>query len=59
MDHLNSNVIQSQQQCGFWSDMSTDNASHVLLNEILTVVNNKRTIGGIFCNLHGFVSSTA
>ena len=59
MDHLNSNVIQSQQQYGFRSEMSTDNASHVLLNEILTAVNNKEMVGGIFCDLHGLGSSTA
>ena len=32
--------------------MSTDNALHVLLSEILTAMNNKQMVGGIFCNLH-------
>ena len=51
MDHLNNNVILSQQQYGFWSEMSTDSASHVLLNEMLTAMNNKQMVGGIFCDL--------
>ena len=32
--------------------MSTDNALHVLLSEILTAVNNIQMVGGIFCDLH-------
>jgi len=32
--------------------MSTENASYILLNEILTALNNKQIVGGIFCDLH-------
>jgi len=32
--------------------MSTENASYILLNEILTALNNKKIVGGIFCDLH-------
>ena len=32
--------------------MSTENASYILLNDILTVLNNKPMVGGIFCDLH-------
>ena len=32
--------------------MSTENASYILLNEILTALNNKQMVGGIFCELH-------
>jgi len=31
--------------------VSTENASYILLNEILTALNNKQ-MGGIFCGLH-------
>jgi len=32
--------------------MSTENASHILLNEILEAMNSKQIVGGIFCDLH-------
>ena len=32
--------------------MSTENASHILLNEIPEAMNSKQIVGGIFCNLH-------
>jgi len=32
--------------------MSTENASYILLNEILTALNNKQIVGGIFSDLH-------
>jgi hypothetical protein len=35
----------------FRSEVSTENASHILINEILTAMNNKRMLGGIFCDL--------
>jgi len=51
-DHLHSNVIMKEHQHGFRSEMSTENASYMLLNEILTALNNKKIVGGIFCDLH-------
>ena len=50
-DHLNSNVILNKHQYGFRSKVSTENASYILLNEILTALNNKHMVGGIFCDL--------
>jgi len=32
--------------------VSTENASYILLNEILSALNNKQMVGGIFCDLH-------
>jgi len=32
--------------------VSTENASYILLNEILTALNNKQIVGRIFCDLH-------
>jgi len=40
-DHLNNNVILNEQQYGFRSKVSTENASYILLNEIQTALNNK------------------
>jgi hypothetical protein len=32
--------------------LSTDNASYHLIDNILTALNNKLLVGGIFCDLH-------
>ena len=45
-------VILNEHQYGFQSEKSTENASYVLLNEILTALNNKQMVQGIFCDLH-------
>ena len=37
---------------GFQSKVSTENASYMLLNEIMTALKNKQMVGGIFCDLH-------
>jgi len=50
--HLNSNVILNEHQYGFQSEVSTENASYILLNAILVALNNKQMVGGIFCDLH-------
>jgi hypothetical protein len=42
----------NEHQYGFRSEVSTENASYILLNEILTALNNKQMVGGIFCDLH-------
>jgi hypothetical protein len=48
-------VVQYQifvkEQYGFRSKLSTDNASYTLIHEILTAMNNKQVVGGIFCDL--------
>jgi hypothetical protein len=51
-DHLNNNAALNEHQYGFQSDVSTKNASHILLNEILAAMNSKQMVGGIFCDLH-------
>jgi len=51
-DHLDNNVILNKHQYGFRSEVSTENASYILLNEILRALNNKQMVGGIFCDLH-------
>jgi hypothetical protein len=52
IDDLNNNAIFYEHQYGFRSEGSTVSASCVLLNEILTALNNKQMVGGIFCDLH-------
>ena len=52
IDHLNNNAILNEHQYGFRNNVSTESASFVLLNEILTALNNKQMVGGIFCDLH-------
>ena len=51
-DHLNNNVTLNEHQYDFRSEVSTQNASYILINEILTALNNKQMVGGIFCDLH-------
>jgi hypothetical protein len=51
-DHLNYNVILNEHQYGFRSEVSTENASYILKDEILTALNNKQLVGGIFCDFH-------
>ena len=52
IDHFHSNVILNGHQYGFRSEKSTETASFVLLNAILTALNNRQMVGGIFCDLH-------
>ena len=40
-DHLNNNAILGEHQFGFRSEVSTENASHILLNETLEAMNSK------------------
>ena len=49
---MNNNAILNEHQFGFQSEVSTENASHTLLNEIVEAMNNKQMVGGIFCDLH-------
>jgi hypothetical protein len=45
------NQILANEQYGFRSSLSTDNASYTLLHEILSAMNNNHVVGGIFCDL--------
>jgi hypothetical protein len=49
--HLTPNKILSNDQYGFRTTSATNRASLKLLNEILLALNNKLTVGGIFCDL--------
>ena len=41
----------ANEQYGFRSSLSTDNASYTLIHVVLFEKNNKHTVGGIFCDL--------
>jgi hypothetical protein len=51
-DHFNNNAILNKHQYGFRSTVSMENDSYILLYEILTTMNCKQMVGGIFCDLH-------
>jgi len=50
-DHVVLNKILANEEYGFRSSLSTDNASYTLIHEILSAMNNKHTVGGIFSDL--------
>jgi hypothetical protein len=39
------------EQCGFRNNSSTEKAYFKLINEIFLALNNKSTVGGLFCGL--------
>jgi len=49
--HINQNNILATEQYGFRNNSSTEKASFKLINEILLALNNKLTVGGLFCDL--------
>jgi len=49
--HINTNHILINEQFGFRHASSTDTATYTLTKNILTALNNKLLVGGIFCNL--------
>jgi hypothetical protein len=49
--HINQNNILVNEQYGFRSGSSTEKASFKLKNDVLVALNNKLTVGGIFCSL--------
>ena len=49
--HLTQNQIVANEQYGFRSNVSTDNASFALMHEILSAINSKLIVGGLFCDL--------
>jgi len=48
--HINQNNVFTTEQYGFRNN-STEKASFKLINEILLALNDKLTVGGIFCDL--------
>ena len=49
--HFTSNNIFTNSQFGFRKKSSTDKATYTLMNDILSALNNKRFVGGIFFDL--------
>jgi len=49
--HIDQNNILANEQYGFRTSSSTKKASFKLIKEILLALNNKLTVGGIFCDL--------
>jgi len=47
---INQNNILANEKYGFRNNSSTEKASFELINEILLALNNKLTVGGIFCD---------
>jgi hypothetical protein len=48
--HLDKNNILAKEQFGFRPHASTDQAANIMINGILTALNNKLVVG-IFCDL--------
>jgi hypothetical protein len=51
IDLLNSNNILTEKQFGFRKGLSTDKSLYKFKDEILCALNDKRHVGGIFCDL--------
>jgi hypothetical protein len=51
LDHINTNCILVNEQYGFRTQSSTEQATFSLINNVLTAMNNNLKIGGIFCDL--------
>jgi Reverse transcriptase (RNA-dependent DNA polymerase). len=51
LKHLHNSNILCRKQYGFWMKQTTENVTYKLMNEILTALNNKLIVGGIFCDL--------
>jgi len=49
--HIDMNNILVQEQHGFWTHSSTEQAAFTLKNSILTAMNNNQMVGGVFCDL--------
>ena len=49
--HVVLHQILANEQYGFRSSLYTDNSSYTLVHKILSAMNNKHIVGGIFCDL--------
>ena len=49
--HITLNNILTNNQFGFRNNLSTDNATFALLHKILSALDEKHKVGGIFCDL--------
>jgi hypothetical protein len=50
-EHITKNNILAKEQFGFRAESSTVKTAYKLLDEILTAMNSKALVGGIFCDL--------
>jgi len=48
--HLNENKLFAKEQFGFREKSSTDTATYALLNSILSALDEKLLVGGVFCD---------
>jgi hypothetical protein len=51
LDHLTSHNVLSKEQYGFRSNLTMENGTFTLTNEILNAINNKLRVGVIYCDL--------
>jgi hypothetical protein len=51
ISHIEDNNILVSEQYGFRAHSSTEKAAYTLIDKILPALNNKCTVGGIFCDL--------
>jgi hypothetical protein len=51
LQHINVNNVFVEEQFGFSPTTSTDKASYSLINAILNVMNERKVVGSIFCDL--------
>jgi hypothetical protein len=51
LQHIKFNDTLAEEQFGFRPATSTDKASYRLINEILNAINERKVVGGIFCDL--------
>jgi hypothetical protein len=51
LTHIEANNIMAHEQFGFRAHLSTAKAAFSLINSILTAMNSKQIVGGIFCDL--------
>jgi hypothetical protein len=51
LKHLKTNNILCAEQFGFRVSSSTEKATYKLIDDVLNELNNKLTVGGIFCDL--------
>jgi hypothetical protein len=51
LQHINVNNILADEKFVFRPATSTDRASYRLINEVLNAMNERKVVGGIFCDL--------
>jgi len=50
-DHINIKNLLVKEQFGFRTNSSTEIAAYILINNILSSLNNKLLVDGLFCDL--------